>query len=249
MKGVFDMSEEFNPERYSVIEDKNPREIVMLRGSGCKWKRCRFCDYHLDASADEAANFALNKAELEKITGIYKKLEVINSGSFCDLDENTVAKIIEVCETKAISEVHFECHWIHRKEVKSFRERFAAHGITLKIKIGIETFDKHMRQDILCKGMPENDPEVIASYFDEACFLFGLTGQTEASMRNDIETGLQHFERICLNIMVENTTDVKPDVQVIQVFAENIYPDYIENPRVDILMDNTDFGVGGEKNA
>lgn len=30
--------------RYSVIEDKNPREIVLLRGRGCAWKRCRFCD-------------------------------------------------------------------------------------------------------------------------------------------------------------------------------------------------------------
>ena len=36
--------------RYSVITEKNPREIVLLRGSGCVWKKCAFCDYHLDAS-------------------------------------------------------------------------------------------------------------------------------------------------------------------------------------------------------
>ena len=30
------MVEGFNPVRYSVIEDKNPREIVMLVGDGCK---------------------------------------------------------------------------------------------------------------------------------------------------------------------------------------------------------------------
>ena len=35
-------------ERYSVITEKNPREIVLLRGAGCAWRRCRFCDYHLD---------------------------------------------------------------------------------------------------------------------------------------------------------------------------------------------------------
>ena len=46
--------------RYSVINDKNPREIVLLRGSGCKWKRCAFCDYHTDFSEDENANFELN---------------------------------------------------------------------------------------------------------------------------------------------------------------------------------------------
>ena len=41
---------DFNPNRYAVIEEKNPREIVMLRGLGCTWRRCRFCDYHLDSA-------------------------------------------------------------------------------------------------------------------------------------------------------------------------------------------------------
>lgn len=243
------MEEKFEPERYSVIREKNKREIVMLRGSGCKWKRCAFCDYHFDASQDEKANFRLNEQELNKVTGLYHKLEVINSGSFCDLDERTIEKIIAVCKEKEIGEIHFECHWIHRREAADFRKRFADQGMIVKIKTGIETFDQHMRQDVMKKGLPENDPEVIAQYFDEACFLFGLSGQTEASMRYDIETGLAHFERICLNVMVENTTSIKPDPDVIKVFRERIYPDYIENERVDILMENTDFGVGGEKHV
>ena len=237
-KEIMIMETQTNPVRYSVITGKNPREIVMLRGSGCKWKRCRFCDYHLDSSPDESANYELNEKELNKITGVYG-----------NLDENTVCKILEVCDRKHITEVHFECHWIHRYEVEAFRRRFAEHGIVLKIKIGVETFDHHMRQDVLCKGMAEDDPAVIASFFDEACFLFGLTGQTRESMEKDIETGLKYFERICLNIMVENTTDVKPDPDVIQIFAEEIYPKYHENPRMDILFHNTDFGVGGEADA
>lgn len=236
------------PIRYSVITGKNPREIVMLRTSGCKWKRCRFCDYHFDSSPDENANYALNRQELEKVTGIYGKLEVINSGSFCDLDENTIHKIIEVCEDKKITQVHFECHWLYRDQVPAFRKRFQEKGIDLKIKIGVETFDHHMRQDIMRKGMPEDDPAVIGAIFNEACFLFGLTGQTKQSMERDIELGLAHFERICLNIMVENSTDMKPDEDVIRIFAQEIYPKYQDNPRVDILFHNTDFGVGGESN-
>ena len=31
------MSEQNLMPRYSVITDKNPREIVLLRGDGCKW--------------------------------------------------------------------------------------------------------------------------------------------------------------------------------------------------------------------
>ncbi|MCI7130596.1 MAG: radical SAM protein, partial [Lachnospiraceae bacterium] len=75
------MADTFDPVRYSVITEKNPREIVMLRGSGCKWRRCKFCDYHLDFSTDAAANFAINRTALAQVGGIYGKLEVINSGS------------------------------------------------------------------------------------------------------------------------------------------------------------------------
>ena len=90
-------------ERYSVLKDKNPREIVLLRGSGCKWKRCTFCDYHLDYCLDEEDNYNLNAQVLSKVTGIYNKLEVINSGSFCDLDNKTMDLIIKTCEEKNIS--------------------------------------------------------------------------------------------------------------------------------------------------
>ena len=37
-----------------------------------------------------------------------------------------------------------------------------------------------------------------------------------------------------------------PIPKSLKVFAEKIAPNYIGNDRVDILMKNTDFGVGGE---
>ena len=238
-----------NPVRYSVITEKNPREILMLRGSGCKWRRCTFCDYHLDFSKDEKANFELNKTEIEKVTGLYHKLEVINSGSFCDLDQKTMAAILEVCQSKQINEIHFETHWMHREEISSLRERFGHIGVDVKMKIGVETFDEDFRETVFRKGMVQAAPEDIAKYCDEVCLLFGFTGQSPASMKYDIETGLQYFERVCVNIMVENTTKMKPDSEVIRAFLDELYPLYRENPRVDLLLNNTDFGVGGENNA
>ena len=87
----------YDPVRISVIPDKNPREMVMLRGCGCKWKKCRFCDYHMDASPDAQANFELNRSVLDLVTGQYGCLEVINSGSFPELDEATMNYIEKVC--------------------------------------------------------------------------------------------------------------------------------------------------------
>lgn len=230
--------------RYSEITEKNPREILLLRGSGCKWRRCSFCDYHLDFSLDEESNYQLNKKELAKVTGKYSKLEVINSGSFVDLDEKTLILIQNTCVEKRIKEIHFECHWMHKDSVPALRDSFAVLGITTKIKIGVETFDYDYRENILFKGIDEKNPAVIAKNFDEVCLLFGLDGQTYTSMKHDIETGLTYFERVCVNIMVENSTKIKPNAEVIKLFMQELYPLYKDNERIDILIENTDFGVG-----
>ena len=214
-------------QRYSVIEDKNQREIVLLRGKGCRYKQCTFCDYHFDASTDENANLEINREALSKVTGRYSVLEVINSGSFCELDESTMALVVETCSKHAIKTVHFECHWLYRNLVADLRKRFG--------------------EGVMKKGIRERNPGKISEGFDECCLLFGLPGQTVESMQNDIETGLKLFKRVCVNIMVENSAPLKPDESVRLAFVEEVMPRYIENPRVDILLNNTDFGVGSKE--
>lgn len=231
-------------ERYSIITEKNPREITLLRGNGCKWLKCRFCNYHLDRCPDEEQNFILNKEVLDRVSGIYAKLKVINSGSFVDLDTKTMNYIITKCKEKNISEIHFECHYMHKDSVEDLRRLFDTNGIKAKIKIGVETFDSLFRESYLVKGIDTDSPAEIAKYFDEVCLLQGIPGQTSESMINDIETGLKYFERVCVNIMVDNGMPIHPDPRVIKNFIENVYPLYINNNRVDILLNNTDFGVG-----
>lgn len=234
--------------RYSTIEDKNSREIVLLRGSGCSWRRCRFCDYHLDFSRNQDENDILNQIVLSEITGIHNNLEIINSGSFVDLSEHTMTMIEDICITKNIKEVSFESHYAHRHQIPELRTRFAQHGICVKMKIGVETFDMLFRESYLDKGIPTDNPAEIAEYFDACCLLQGIPGQSLESMEQDIQIGLTYFERICINIMVENSTHIKPDPTVIQTFITHLYPKYIGNERIDILINNTDFGVGGVSN-
>lgn len=231
-------------QRYSVIEDKNPREIVLLRGRGCRYKRCAFCDYHADASLCEEENLAINRDALAQVTGKYGVLEVINSGSFCELDDSTIQLVMDTCKRLAIKQVHFECHWLYRRYVAPLRERFAQIGVTLKIKIGVETFDADYREQVMLKGIKETNPELISKEFDECCLLFGLPGQSVESMLNDVEIGLRWFDRVCVNVMVENSAPLQPDDEVRKAFMAEVYPRYIDNKRVDILLHNTDFGVG-----
>lgn len=230
--------------RYSVITEKNPREIVLLRGIGCKWRKCRFCDYHLDFSTNEEENFLINKSELDKITGIFRKLEIVNSGSFTELDNKTMLYIQNVCLDKKIKELHFESHWSYRDKIPELKRVFSDIGITVKTKIGVETFDYIFRESYLDKGIDTESAEEIASYFDEVCLLQGIPGQTASDMLKDIEIGLKYFERVCINIMTDNSKPIKSDKRVIHEFMRVVYPIYKHNGRVDILLDNTDFGVG-----
>ncbi len=229
-------------ERYSIIHEKNSREIVLLRGSGCVYTKCTFCDYYSDSCKNEEENFRLNSKVLESVTGIYQNLEVINSGSVFELDKNTVELIKKVCKQKNIHTIHFESHYLYNNRIADLRKEFS--DFTLKMKLGLETFDYDFRENVLKKGIKEKNPEKISENFDEANFLFGIKGQTVESIRNDIELGLKYFERICINIMCENSTSVKPDKELIKAFIKEIYPIYKDNDRADILINNTDFGVG-----
>lgn len=231
-------------QRYATITGKNPREIVLLRGRGCRYRRCAFCDYHGDASPDEAANLALNRAALGQVTGAYGVLEAINSGSFTELDPSTADLLVETCRTRAIHTLHVECHWLYRHAIPAFRARLAAVGTQVKVKQGVETFDAAFRETVLLKGIAEEDPARIAEGFDECCLLFGLEGQTAASMCADVECGLAHFERVCVNVMVPNSSALSPSAAVRRVFEREVMPRYLDDPRVDILLENTDFGVG-----
>ena len=126
----------------------------------------------------------------------------------------------------------------------ALRARFSAQGVRLHVKIGVETFDADYRERVLDKGIDAADPAEIAADFDDCCLLFGPAGQTAESMARDIRTGLAYFGPSMRQIMVPNTTSVKPDQAARDAFIHQVYPLYRDEPRVDILLDNTDFGVG-----
>ena len=120
--------------RYSLIHTKMPREFVLLQGTGCKWRRCTFCDYHEDVSDNP---FAVNKEVLEQVTGHYGVLDVINSGSAMELDAETIGLIRRVAEEKGIHTLWFEAHYMYRNRLAAFASQFP--GMTVKFRCGVES--------------------------------------------------------------------------------------------------------------
>lgn len=228
--------------RYSKVTNKNKREILLLKASPCKWGRCKFCDYILDNSENEEENIKTNEKELQKVTGEFGVLEVINSGSIFELPKKNLDTIKKIVQEKNIKLLIFEAHWIYRKRLQELKDFF---NIPIIYKLGLETFDDNFRNNILNKGIIINHPTDVSKYYDSICLMVGIKGQTKESIDKDIEYLLKYFKKGCINIWIENSTGFKRDNELVKWFKEKYY--YLEaNENIEILWNNTDFGVGGE---
>lgn len=227
-------------ERYSKITEKTKREIVLLKGFPCAWGKCRFCDYTDDNSRNEKEMIQLNKAVLSHVTGEFGVLEVINSGSCFELPKETLEDITRVVQEKNIKRLFFEAHWIYRNRLDEMRTFFK---VPITFKTGVETFDYAFREEYLYKHAPFRDAAEAAKYFDSACLMVGIKGQTKEMIKQDIALLKEHFHHGTVSVFTNNTTDVKRDEELIRWFLQE-YSYLKDDPNVDVLYENTDFGVG-----
>ena len=226
-------------DRYALIHTKMPREFVLLQGTGCRWRKCTFCDYHEDVSEHP---FAVNEPVLRQVTGQYGVLDIINSGSAMELDAATIALIKEVVREKQIHTLWFEAHYMYRKKLAAFAEQFAPARV--KFRCGVETFDPVLR-DSWKKGIPANvTAEDIARDFQGICLLCCTEGENKEHIRKDIELAKQHFEYFSINVFCNNSTGVKKNPELADWFVREIYPSLEGDCNVEVLMENTDLGVG-----
>lgn len=225
--------------RYSEITKKMPREAILIQGTGCTWKKCTFCDYYLDVSDNP---FEVNLPAIESITGKFGVLDVSNSGSATEIDSQTLNELIKKVNEKNIHTIWFESRWNYRHQFDNFRKNFP--NSTVKFRIGVETFNSALRKK-WCKGIPEAvSPQDIAEFYNGVSLMVGLEGQTTYDICRDIEIADKFFEYFSLNVFTENTTSQAPNRSLIDAFTSRIYPIVNENPKADILLNNTDWGIG-----
>ena len=226
-------------DRYSLISTKMQREFVLLQGKGCRWRRCTFCNYHEDVSEDP---FETNREVLSKVTGKYGVLDVINSGSAMELDDSTIELIKEIVQEKGIHTIWFEAHFMYRNSLESFARQFAP--VTVKFRCGIESFDPAQRKR-WNKGVPEwVTVDDVARHFNGICLLCCTTDDSPERILADIETARRHFEYFSVNVFCNNGTPVKRSEELVEWFRNNICPMIEDDPAIEVLIENTDLGVG-----
>ena len=225
--------------RYSLIKTKFPREFLLLQGKGCVYKKCKFCDYYNDVSENP---FEINKPVIKKVSGETGVLDIINPGSCFELDDSTMKLIYKTALERNIHTIWFETHYLYKNQLSEFRKKF--HGIKLKFRTGVESFSPKIRQ-FLNKGIPQNVTAYdISKDFDGVCLLIGFAGQTREDILKDINLAREYFEYTSVNVFVENSTDIKRDENLIAWFNENLYPKIKNEPSMEILLNNTELGVG-----
>ena len=226
-------------ERYAIIHTVLPREFVLLQGTGCRWKKCTFCDYHADVSDNP---FAVNKEVLAQVQGVYGVLDVINSGSAMELDEQTIAMIKEVVQEKQIHTLWFEAHYMYRHKLAKFAEQFD--GVKVKFRCGVESFDSCLRER-WNKGIAASvTAQDVAKHFQGVCLLCCTQGDSKERILRDIALAEQYFEYASVNVFCENSTSIKRDNALAKWFVEEVYPNLKDSSKIEVLVENTDLGVG-----
>jgi hypothetical protein len=224
--------------RYARILDKFPREILLLKGRGCFHKKCLFCDYHLDACAEP---FTDNRPVLDKVRGRWGTVDIVNSGSVHELDPQTLRYIRKIADNKKVRVLWFEAHYAYRARLDEIRRLFP--NQTVKFRTGIESFHEEFRRT-MNKGIPHVSPEEVRRHFEGVCLLVGVQGQTKEIVQRDVAIAAQLFEYFSVNVFCQNTTPVKRDEPLVTWFLHDLYPRLKGLANCEVLLDNTDLGVG-----
>lgn len=229
--------------RYHIIDQKNPREIVLLQSYPCHWGRCSFCDYIEDNNTDKEEMLAVNSQTLSQVTGCFGQLEIINSASVFELPIESLLEIRSIAEETQLHSLYFEVHYSYRHKLDEIRSFFPNQRIYFKC--GIETFDDHFRNKVLLKGVHLSDETEPAQFFHSICLLIGIQGQSKSMIRRDIAIAKRHYPHVCINLFEQNHSACRRDPELIAWFRKE-FSSLEQDMQFDILWNNTDYGVGAD---
>lgn len=229
-------------QRYNIIHDKIPREILLLKSLPCIYSgKCKFCNYVLDNSTNLDEIKEINDEIINKITGQYGVVEIINSGSVFELPETTLHAIREKINALNVHTLYFEAFYAYHKRLDEMRSFFSRQEI--RYRIGIETFDDNFRKTVLGKPFSTSKIQDLSHKFYACCLLICIKGQTREQILHDIQMARTHFREITINVFVNNTTPILRNDALVSWFENEIYPQIKDEKNIEILLDNKDQGV------
>lgn len=225
--------------RYGVADSSSTdvkRELVLLRGGGCAWNKCSFCDFCDDHSQFGHLNYTeVNQKVLSQVTGEFGVLQILCSGSFSELDILTVNHIKRLCVELNIRHLIIESHIMYKDSFDQLRNAFLP--TKLSIIAGVESFDVNYRELVLTKGYGFVGARYIANQFNWCNLLYGLESSDLDRLKHDVLLALDYFEVVSINMFTDNTTTLKrDDAKVVEFFASDFFNQVVRNnPQIELL--------------
>lgn len=212
--------------------------MVILKGKPCVNKgACVFCTLHWDnAQKINEEILALNKEILGKIRGL-GTLEIYNSGSIFELPIVTLNAVMDILKNnKSIKKVITESHWHYRNSFAKIKSNFGRPDMI--IKVGVETFNVKIRENLMKKNMGNASPKEIRKYTNGINLLVGFCGQTKETIKTDIEIAKKMFDLTDISVFDEKYAPDKSlvDKDLSRWFLGE-FQDLTKNKRFRVLKD------------
>ncbi|MCR5403978.1 MAG: hypothetical protein K6E91_09220, partial [Butyrivibrio sp.] len=127
-------------------------------------------------------------------------------------------------------------HYIFRDANPFYEDFFTPHGIDILFRCGVETFDEHVREDILHKGLPSVSALDLSKHYDWINLIYGMECQSFDQLKKDIEIGLKYFRRI--NLSIYTTIPNGPgrsERGIKEFYSSSFYQELLRTPSIDIF--------------
>ena len=76
------------------------------------------------------------------------------------------------------------------------------------------------------------------------CLLAGIKGQTEKDIMESVEIAERLFDYYSVNLFCPNSTSTEKDEELSRLFIEKLAPEIRKSRKAEVLIENTDLGVG-----
>jgi len=193
-----------------VIERSRKRAIVILKGFRCRWGRCVFCPFFLEAGNSlsdviQTNDKILSLLEDATLRFSIERITVFNGGSFFELPLDTVLKLSRFTCGRIV-DIESRPEYLSFDSVRQVLELLKPSRLV--IRVGIEVWDEYLRNAVLCKGIPQSEIVRLNAlrekcrevYGDEVSFiayiLFGIELIPESKVVESVEELSKYFDGI-----------------------------------------------------
>jgi uncharacterized Fe-S cluster-containing MiaB family protein len=185
------------------------RLVVILRGFPCSYGKCTFCPFAIEQSVSPSVILRDNRriisqAIKEKEDYNPERIAVFNGGSFHELPYDTVERLRPLA-TGVVFEVEERSEYVTLESLRALLDYYKPERLI--VRIGFESFDEEIREEVLRKGMPDSELQRVVRVRIEAqsmglpveiwsYLLFGMEGIPEETVARSLRAFKKIFDGV-----------------------------------------------------